>query len=177
MKNFKKGFTLIELMIVIVIIGILAAVAIPAYRNYILDAQGAEAVTGLDAMSNGQVIWFGESVINPANGASQAAQFIDCTPTPTLVGAGTKTTGVYTGTGYPSIKFSRPPALYLFSATGSSTTVSTLRAIGDLDGDSAGTLPYTSTASTLLGLFQIDMSVGTDGSPIKSGISKTRSRE
>lgn len=44
MKN-STGFTLIELMIVITIIGILAAVAIPAYRDYVTRAQVAEAIT------------------------------------------------------------------------------------------------------------------------------------
>ena len=49
MKSLQKGFTLIELMIVVAIIGILAAVALPAYQDYTIRAKMSEVILGMSA--------------------------------------------------------------------------------------------------------------------------------
>ena len=49
MKSIQKGFTLIELMIVVAIIGILAAVALPAYQDYTIRARTSELILAASA--------------------------------------------------------------------------------------------------------------------------------
>jgi type IV pilus assembly protein PilA len=65
MKTLQKGFTLIELMIVVAIIGILAAVAIPAYQDYIARAQVSEAVNLLASGKTGMAEYFADKATWP----------------------------------------------------------------------------------------------------------------
>jgi len=58
MKSMQKGFTLIELMIVVAIIAILAAIAIPAYQNYLIRSQVAEGSSISGGLQTGEVEYY-----------------------------------------------------------------------------------------------------------------------
>ena len=67
MKRVQWGFTLIELMIVVAIIGILAAVAIPAYQDYIARAQVSEAVSLMGATKSPLAEYIGDKGTWPSS--------------------------------------------------------------------------------------------------------------
>ncbi|ENS8071957.1 pilin, partial [Neisseria gonorrhoeae] len=67
MNTLQKGFTLIELMIVIAIVGILAAVALPAYQDYTARAQVSEAILLAEGQKSAVTEYYLNNGIWPAN--------------------------------------------------------------------------------------------------------------
>ena len=85
MNKMQKGFTLIELMIVVAIIGILAAIAIPAYQDYTVRSKVTELINGAGVCKTSVAEYYQTKGVMPAN-ETQAG----CTDTGTANSAAPK---------------------------------------------------------------------------------------
>jgi type IV pilus assembly protein PilA len=109
-QRAQQGFTLIELMIVVAIIGILAAVAIPQYRDYTTKSKAGSGISSVDGIKKGVAMCYQET-----------AAFTDCAPGGTFGVPSFTATNVVSGVTYSATT----GAITLTFATGVS---------GDLDG-------------------------------------------
>ena len=75
MLQNRKGFTLIELMIVVAIICILAAVAIPGFMTYIKNSKTSEAKTNLDAIKKGALAYYEAEHYGPGGMTAYSKQY------------------------------------------------------------------------------------------------------
>jgi type IV pilus assembly protein PilA len=91
MKTMQKGFTLIELMIVVAIIAILAAIAIPAYQNYLIRAQVSEGSVLADGAKTAMAEFYSNTGHFPTTNASAGLALATSI-------SGKYTTGVNVGT-------------------------------------------------------------------------------
>jgi type IV pilus assembly protein PilA len=81
MKRLQQGFTLIELMIVVAIVGILAAIALPAYQDYIIRSKMSEGVVAIAACKTSVSEYVSTKVAWPADEttagcSTQATQYV-----------------------------------------------------------------------------------------------------
>lgn len=135
MKHLKAGFTLVELMIVVVILGILAAVAIPAFTRYVKRSKTSEATGNLSKIYHGELTYY-----QNASGNLPLASFVAASANPSAAPSTGKyavNTAAWNSPGWREIGFSLGGGHYFQYSAAAVTNAFTAQAQGDLDGDSS----------------------------------------
>jgi type IV pilus assembly protein PilA len=140
MRKVQQGFTLIELMIVVAIIGILAAIAIPQYQDYTIRAKMSNAVQAAESIKLGMAEAFQSDGTFPADATALTAKGTTFAATKevtaiAITGTATSATIVLTlaqlGTGVPAgatITFTTTPAAGASNLKWGATTTATNQA-------------------------------------------------
>lgn len=121
MRKIQQGFTLIELMIVVAIIGILAAVALPAYQDYTVRAKVSEVILALSAPKTAISEWYATKNEMPPSAASAGFDVSGSQYVASLTYVGAGDTGTLTATAQ-NIGGSTPAGTVLMTGTGDPNT-------------------------------------------------------
>lgn len=140
----QKGFTLIELMIVVAILGILSAVAIPMYLNYQYRARTAEAPVSIDAIRKGITATYSLALTAPAK-AGDTYVSVTAAPNGWVVGAAAKQkrtwiaadAATWASVAYWTPEGSASYGFYRVVQCAIATNCATIAGVTDVDGDSA----------------------------------------
>ncbi|MDQ2645963.1 MAG: type II secretion system GspH family protein [Myxococcota bacterium] len=147
LKNLKRGFTLVELMIVVAIVGILAALAVYGVSKYVKNAKTAEARDALGRMAKDAVSAYNKesmdvTTVLAAGSSSSVIHTLcaDASAVPTTIPAAAKYQSApndWSG-GWDCLHFSmNEPQYFQYEYTSESNTSFSCIARGDLDGDTS----------------------------------------